>query len=446
LFVKDTSTFSSDIHAQGYDGLLGLGPNKASVIRKKLDGNTGDTTLQHIFESDKDSPNYITILLDRKFDSADPFTGKLTISEVASGFENITSMPKLDVDTVSRLLQTDQHWQALTDKDVGIIGPDGQPILVDSIVPGAPDGQFVAVFDSGFTFSQVPRQVSDAIYGRVKGAVYDVKNEIWMVPCGQYLNISFAFGGRSYPIHPLDTVDDNFNKVDANGNKICIGTFQPITSAFSILGHYDMIMGMNFLRNAYSLYDFGDWILNKPTDTGHPYIQLASITNAANARDDFIKIRLGGVDTTSDSKSALLPTDQMQHSPISAEEKKKKYQEMVLSRWPYIVTGCLVFILILIGLCVWRCCCRKKAPKTKSKNKPKSEFFSSAEPPSESYLPLRESDHSKGDHLSAVYPSSSQYSLDTPYPSDPNLAHYPPPPQYSSHAPAPFYGGAAHHP
>lgn len=46
----------------------------------------------------------------------------------------------------------DQHWQALTDKNIGIIGPDGQPINVGSIVPNAPDGELVAVFDSGFTF------------------------------------------------------------------------------------------------------------------------------------------------------------------------------------------------------------------------------------------------------------------------------------------------------
>lgn len=65
--------------------------------------------------------------------------------------------------------------------------------------------------------------MSDAIYGRVQGAVYDTKNEYWTVPCGQYLNISFGFGGRQYPIHPLDTVDDNFGKVDSNGNHICIG-------------------------------------------------------------------------------------------------------------------------------------------------------------------------------------------------------------------------------
>lgn len=44
----------------------------------------------------------------------------------------------------------DQHWQALTDKNVGIIGPDGEPIAIKSIVPAAPSGQLVAVVDSGY--------------------------------------------------------------------------------------------------------------------------------------------------------------------------------------------------------------------------------------------------------------------------------------------------------
>lgn len=76
---------------------------------------------------------------------------------------------------------------------------------------------------ASFTFSQVPRDVSDAIYGRVQGAYYDTQNEWWFVPCGQYLNISFSFGGRSYPVHPLDVVDDNFAKLDNTGKRVCIG-------------------------------------------------------------------------------------------------------------------------------------------------------------------------------------------------------------------------------
>ncbi|KAF5382465.1 hypothetical protein D9615_002732 [Tricholomella constricta] len=419
LLVGNTSTFSTDIHSQGYDGLFGLGPNKGSVIRKKLDKHTGDTTLAHIFQQNPSTDSYITFLLDRKSDPSDPFKGQLTISELAPGFENITSTPKLDVETVNRLLSSDQHWQAITDENNGITGPDGSPVSVKSIVPGAPDLTYVAVFDSGFTFSQVPRDVSDAIYGRVKGAVYDVRNEIWTVPCGQYLSISIQFGGRSFPVHPLDTVDDNFSWKDSQGNRVCIGAFQPITSAFSLLGHYDMILGMSFLRNSYTLLNFGSWAQGKSGE--HPYIQLSSVTDVAQARQDFIKVRLGGVDTINDDKWALLPADQMQRSPVSEEEKKKKYQELVLSRWPYILTGCLVFVLIVVGLCIWRCCCRKGAKKPSKKTK---NLFST-EPASTTYLPLQgpggvpaKDVHSPGLSPGGQYEahSQSQYSLDSPYP------------------------------
>jgi hypothetical protein len=455
LLVTDTSSFSTDIHTQGYDGLLGLGPNKGSVIRKKLDGDTGDTTLTHIFEQSPSNESYITVLLDRKSDPTDTFTGQLTISELVKGFENITSMPKLDVDTVNRLLSSDQHWQALTDKNMGIIGPDGNPIIVDSIVPSAPDGQFVAVFDSGFTFSQVPRDVSDAIYGRVQGAKYDTKNEIWTIPCGQYLNISLQFGGRSYPIHPLDTVDDNFDMKDSQGNRVCIGAFQPITSAFSLLGHYDMILGMSFLRNAYTLLNFGSWADGQSGD--HPFIQLSSVTNTAQARQDFIKIRLGGSDTINDNKWALLPPDQLQRSPVSEEEKKKKYQELVLSRWPYILAGCLVFVLLVAGFCVWRCCCRKGAKKSK-KSKTASKLFST-EPASTTYLPLQgpggvpnKGDYSPGLSPSGHYQANSQshYSLNSQYIADgqyPPGIQYPPDSRYSSQhgSNAEYYNGG-HYP
>lgn len=69
--------------------------------------------------------------------------------------------------------------------------------------------------------------MSDAIYGRVQGAFYDVEQQWWLIPCGQYLNVSFNFGGINYPMHPFDLVDDNFLKVDATGKKVCIGSVCP---------------------------------------------------------------------------------------------------------------------------------------------------------------------------------------------------------------------------
>ena len=252
VLVKDTSSFSVNITSQGYEGLIGLGPNTGSVIRDKIDDASGDSVLGRIFSLNTTSANYLTVLLNRLDDPDSPATGHLTISEPLSQYTNITSMPKLSVEKVHKLTDEDQHWQVYTDAN-GVIGPDGNPIDVDSIVPSAPDGQLVVVFDSGFTLPQVPREMADQIYGRVQGAEYDTDSEVWTIPCDQYLNMSFKFGGVDYPIHPLDISSSDFNLVNSVGDTVCLGTFQPITSAFSLLGEYDIILGMAFSASRPSL-------------------------------------------------------------------------------------------------------------------------------------------------------------------------------------------------
>jgi hypothetical protein len=148
LLVKNATAFPG---SEGTNGLLGLGFNSGSSIYKKLGkSSSGNTLIQNIFAQGNTANNYVTFLLGRGGASGPTVQGYFSIGETLPGFENITSMPKLDVETVSRLLPSaQQHWQALTDKNDGIIGPDGQPIQVGSIVPKAPDGEYVAVFDSG---------------------------------------------------------------------------------------------------------------------------------------------------------------------------------------------------------------------------------------------------------------------------------------------------------
>jgi len=103
--VVDTSTFAANFHLQGYDGFLGLGPNSGSIIRKKVGGNTGNSFLQRVLQQGKTAANYITFLLDRKNDVGSTVTGQFTVNEILTVFSNITSMPKLDVDKVNRLLK-----------------------------------------------------------------------------------------------------------------------------------------------------------------------------------------------------------------------------------------------------------------------------------------------------------------------------------------------------
>ncbi|TFK52509.1 acid protease [Heliocybe sulcata] len=404
LMVTNTSSFSTDIGAQGYNGLVGLGPNSGSVIYQKVDDSTGDNVLDRIFSQNKTSQNFISFTLSRLGDPTDTIPGTFTISELVSGYENITSMPKISVEKVHKLTDADQHWQIYTDKN-GVIGPDGEPIEIKSIVPSAPDGQLVAVLDSGFTLPQVPRELSDAIYGRVQGAVYDTNSQVWTVPCDQLVNLAFKFGGVTYPVHPLDVATSDFNYTDATGNPKCVGAFQPITSAFSLLGEYDMILGMAFLRNAYTLLDFGDFVSESSKDTGDPFVQLLSLTDNATAHNDFVQVRMNGVDTSGDAAHALLPASQMKHSPETEEEKKKEREEQILSRWPYILVGCLLFVALCVGLVIWRCCCRRGAKGFKGKKgaagkggilgqKPVYQPLSEPAPPAMNMQPMGQSAYS----------------------------------------------------
>ena len=113
------------------------------------------------------------------------------------------------------------------------------------------------------------------------------------------------------------------------------------------------------MRNAYSLYDFGYWI-GAANENEHPFMQLLSVVDSTAAQKDFVQVRLDGNSSAlNDPKYSLLAVADMQHSPISAEEKKKKYQELILSRWPYIFTGCFAFVLIVTGFVIWKCCCQR---------------------------------------------------------------------------------------
>lgn len=149
------------------------------------------------------------------------------------------------------------------------------------------------------------------------------------------------------------------------------------------------------MRNVYAVLNYGDWA-DDDTDSD-PFLQLLSTTNVVAAHNDFVQVRMGGVDTTASSQWALLPASEEVHSPVSEEEKKKEYQEMILSRWPYIFVGCLVFVLLVAGFVIWRCCCRKGRKNRgccccgrNKTNAPVLEKHLNSGRKSDSYLPLQE--------------------------------------------------------
>jgi len=122
------------------------------------------------------------------------------------------------------------------------------------------------------------------------------------------------------------------------------------------------------VRNFYTLFDYGNFVPNTTNDRGDPYIQLLSVTDVAAARADFIKVRLNGTDTTNSESQALLPASQQSHSPVSAAEKKQHMEGAVARNWPYILVGCIVFVLGCMGFSLYACCYRKRRSNRRLKN------------------------------------------------------------------------------
>jgi hypothetical protein len=138
-------------------GLIGLGPSVGSNILSVLNSSVGNTPLDSIFIQNLTTPNYITILLGRANEPGAAFPGDITVGEILPGYEAVTSQPKLDVTVVSLAAYGNQHWQSWLDAD-GIIGPDGNPIAITSVVSPSPNRrQLLAVFDSGFSLPQIPK-------------------------------------------------------------------------------------------------------------------------------------------------------------------------------------------------------------------------------------------------------------------------------------------------
>ncbi|KAH8107881.1 acid protease [Cristinia sonorae] len=385
-YIKDTTGDQT-----AGQGIIGLGPNSGSVIQDVIPGNDGNTVLNNIFRTNTSTPNFITVLLGRSNDPTDLFPGDFTVGSVLDGFENITSMPKLPVNEVKT--NNGQHWQASLDVN-GTIGPDGQPIVLNSRVKGA--GQkLVAAFDTGFSLPQVPRAMADAIYGRVPGA--ELKNltgvgggPIYTVPCDAELNITFVLGGVRIPIHPLDTVSDSLGRTDDLGNTICIGAFQPILPSAQS-STFDMLLGMAFLRNAYMLVNFGDFVDGSTKNTNDPYIQLLPITtDAAEAHSDFVSQRLGGLDSTADLQ--LLPASVLPDvNDGNPTDDNKSFSEKLRPYLPYIIAGSSALGALLIGSILW-CCLSSRKPKYQPLHEPAPVGHANAPhqpPPYQSYQPQR---------------------------------------------------------
>ncbi|KAH9016861.1 acid protease [Lactarius pseudohatsudake] len=267
-----------DVPDQAFSILIGLGPNVGSNVHDALKKQPrGDTVSDRIFRQNLTTPNILTVLLSRSDRSTEQFPGEITVSDIIPGMENITDGPIIAIGN--------QHWQVLLDPD-GIIGPNGQPIHFRT--------KLTAIFDTGFTFNQVPRHISDAS--------------------------------------------------DTSDKQTCFGAFQPIT--IGAAPDYDIILGHPVIRNAYLLINYGDYVDGANTKA-QPYVQLLSTTDPASAHLDFVNVRLSGTDATGGQMLSASNSDNVDDidKPFHRKKKTAKIIGAVIGTVFLVATGMIAYFV-----------------------------------------------------------------------------------------------------
>ncbi|KAG8744152.1 hypothetical protein FRC10_010721 [Ceratobasidium sp. 414] len=275
-------------------GILGLGFDSTSHISDYVRGAYSGATwgrgiMANIFDANPATPKHIAFRLDRLYDDNKTDTGSFDIGTFAPGFEAVNDtapVPIFSVDS-GRL----GYWSVLLD-DVGINGVNqtlNSTVSFGNTKP--PRGKLSALLDTGYSSPQLTDDIFHALYSSMGGVlVQDGTNSSYAVPCMAESKFTFYMGGKAIPVHPLDlTTVETFNK--GTNMTVCLSAFEPYTSAAGG-GVLDMILGDAFLRNSYTVFNYGGLVngfLSSPSS--NPYVKILPLTDPTAASAEFKKAR-----------------------------------------------------------------------------------------------------------------------------------------------------------
>jgi len=242
------------------------------------------------------------------------------------------------------------RWNVLLD---AVIVGDRIIVPSDTSVPGAPSNKAVVLMDSGSSYTYAPKAICDAIYNNITGAQYDIALGQWVVPCAYEVDMALQIGGQIFPIHPLDVTPNGL--VD---RETCVGSFIPSTSNVGAR-EFDWLIGDNFLRSVYSVYDFGDF--DSEGKMGNPYMKLLPVIDADEASIDFHKVRGGQPRSNITYKGldgiSVMPSFNISQDISDSLERIGRYLPAMLA---VVALNALILIaLVVTGIVI---CCRKRNP------------------------------------------------------------------------------------
>ncbi|KAJ7609214.1 aspartic peptidase domain-containing protein [Mycena polygramma] len=284
---------------QGEFGLVGLSfdgvakiPGALAAAHVNGAAVVGKSFLSSVFDQNPEMGRFFGLSLSRLYDPADSADASLDIAQLDERYTAVQNSPVLP-----QFPANNSQWSVLTDG----IQVNGVPIPWPANTKTTPAGQNSVLLDSGTTNFLLPAAIRDAIYSAVPGAVlaqnssipnphFSADRDVWIVPCQTVIQMSTSFGGQSIPIHPLDLTDMTVVAgPDDKEHTICVGS---ITNGGTITtgpGSFDGLFGDSFLRNAYTLFSFGN-------DTTPPHVQLLSVT-PNDAATDFLQTRATALST-----------------------------------------------------------------------------------------------------------------------------------------------------
>ncbi|KAF8892820.1 aspartic peptidase domain-containing protein [Gymnopilus junonius] len=273
----------------GIFGLMGLSFDfaTASPINEKIesiygpDATWGRSVLKNIFKQNPSEPNMIAILLARTGDMEDTDGGSFTIGEYLPQYASVVNQTKLP-----QFPKGGDRWTVLMDG----IYVDGAALNLESTSNGVPSGQAQTLLDTGNSNALLPTGLYDVLYSLIPGSILynGASGRFWVIPCNTTTNLEFVFAGVHYPVHPLDlsTITSPVT-VDGQQYTACTAAFQSGDDSSS--SGFDVALGDSFLRNVYSIFDFGDNAANGAISD--PYIQLLSTLDPAKAISEVATIR-----------------------------------------------------------------------------------------------------------------------------------------------------------
>ncbi|KAG6861612.1 hypothetical protein C0995_014519 [Termitomyces sp. Mi166 len=363
--LLDVSSAQNPTLGYGGNGLVGLGFTSLSTIDALVNhtgASTGRSLLYNMFAANPKEPNFLSFSLQRSTEANGEIEGIFSIGEYEPEYAavmNQTAIPTWPVNSPKR-------WDVLLDAVI-VNHANDTIVLPTTDVVGAPTNKAVVLMDSGSSFTSVddiavlfglyaPKAICDAIYGGISGAKFDSASGQWIVPCDFEIDIALQIGGQVFPVHPLDVTPSGLAS-----NGVCVGSFVPQTVSVGA-GEFDWLIGDNFLRSVYSIYDFGDF--DESGNMGNPYMKLLSLVDPNQASIEFTSAR-GGTPKTNITYQGLNGAAAMPSFNISADmtetlERIGRYLPAMLA--VVALNALILVIMAIVGLFVW---CRRRSLKNK---------------------------------------------------------------------------------